>query len=742
MAELRLHEAIEIIVDRCSRTFGVSPCIATGEECYQTRNITNDCKDPENYNATTHTYIFGKPTGFFPHEIGALQNIRDISFTNSRAMPAKSVGAQAQLSVTFDDHPTNDVRLDPYYDQRAYIASDQGTFWGKFFAINPYIHQAKIKYKRWYGDQDYSEAETYNLYISDFSRDESGRVTIQAVDFTRLLYEKNALCPEPSPGFLLSDITDGATSLTLTPAGIGDSYYAASGEIAVGEEAMTFTRSGDVMTITRAARDTEAKEHKAGEVVQVPKIWTSTKSSQIIHDLVTEFSELDSSFTNVDDWNALLDEYPSELFTAYIPKPTETVKLINEICVDAGVILTPNIQTEKLLFQPVTQLAATQNTFHKNRMIEDSFASKTENRDRVSQVIVSYGVKSAFKNLKDPGNYYSHELRFLPENLYPKKAYKVFYSRWIPTGASSVAASVGDRYLAWKQHGTYKFSFMVKPRENISVGELIFINHWTITDCAGAQRNVPAIVVEKTPHPGGYYIECDEYRFDPLASGNKVITLSANARNINLRDIYDQLYTAVDEVNEIRFVVREGVVIGSESTSLYSLVRGSWPVGVEPVLLNYGHIVGRGADGVQNGNGLNGGDAIYTDGPLEVDNQGVIGSGGGSGGGHYFTGTPPAEVSYAGGGGAGDRPGNGGSYAVYGVPSGGGGGPGGYAGLEDGQDGITFSDATYTGAGGDLGQSGSSSSSGKTGGSPGVAVDGDSHITWTTVGDIRGSRIN
>jgi hypothetical protein len=46
------------------------------------------------------------------------------------------------------------------------------------------------------------------------------------------------------------------------------------------------------------------------------------------------------------------------------------------------------------------------------------------------------------------------------------------------------------------------------------------------------------------------------------------------------------------------------------------------------------------------------------------------------------------------------------------------------------------------GNGGGPGQNGQPSAYGDTGGSKGVAIDGDSFITWVNEGDIRGTRIN
>jgi len=150
-------------------------------------------------------------------------------------------------------------------------------------------------------------------------------------------------------------------------------------------------------------------------------------------------------------------------------------------------------------------------------------------------------------------------------------------------------------------------------------------------------------------------------------------------------------------------------------------------------------IVGRGGDGGTSGSGfvtpgLPGGPALLAEYPIDIANNGVIGGGGGGGGGaKAFDGS-----NYAfGGGGAGRNPGTG--------P-----GPASDGSLETGGVGAIDDGFIHPGDGGDLGQAGQNGDVAgppnptleQPGGAAGPAVDGDSLVTWTTLGDVRGSRIN
>jgi len=208
----------------------------------------------------------------------------------------------------------------------------------------------------------------------------------------------------------------------------------------------------------------------------------------------------------------------------------------------------------------------------------------------------------------------------------------------------------------------------------------------------------------------------------------------------------------------VRFVIEADVVIGSLSTSTYALSAGTWPAGVSVILENKGYIVGRGGAGGYgdrdwSGQGQKGGNALYTRWPITLTNAGIISTGGGGGGaGGYL----PSDYSNRAGGGGG----GGGAGYVY-APGGGSdnGNPGQYGSLlygGAGGDGKKLDDTDRTGVGGrggSLNQTGARGGrsynddgkdyDGAYGGPPGdYAVDGDSYITWTALGDVRGARVN
>jgi hypothetical protein len=210
------------------------------------------------------------------------------------------------------------------------------------------------------------------------------------------------------------------------------------------------------------------------------------------------------------------------------------------------------------------------------------------------------------------------------------------------------------------------------------------------------------------------------------------LTLSANARNVNLRALANAAGYQGTAPVDLKVTIAAGVVIGSTSTSTYSLDTGTWPNGTRltMTIASGATIAGCGGDGGNNGGGLNaggspgtaGGPALRVQVPITITNSGTIGGGGGGGSGanDSIGGTD----SPFGGGGAGDMPGGSNTFNRATLTTG---GP--VHRDSAGGDGVP-------GKGGDLGMPGESGS--RAGGAAGIAVTGNAQIQWAAQGSVLG----
>ena len=239
---------IELDIPFCSLTYGTAPCTAsiptTGAiKCF---NTIKTCQDRDHFTESEVTLRFARPTAYLPKEIDCIPNVQEISFTPATISLGENLGTRATLSVSFFDEPHSDTGegFDKYLADRDYNPFDQGTFWGKFRARQPFLRGRSIRWITGLEGEDLADMETRHFVVESFDGPTpDGKYTLVAKDVLKLVDGDRALAPAASTGFLVSPITDVATTATLSPSGVGDAEYPISGYLALGgKEIVAFTR--------------------------------------------------------------------------------------------------------------------------------------------------------------------------------------------------------------------------------------------------------------------------------------------------------------------------------------------------------------------------------------------------------------------------------------------------------------------------------------------------------------------
>jgi len=776
---------IEIDLPVCSLTYGQSPCAAaigvTGDhKCFNTRKT---CQDTANYYEKVETIRFAEPTLAIDPGIIAIPNISSVSYTPSRLALGESIGARSVLNVTFFDHPFPDTGPggDPYRDDRSYIPYHQGTFWGKFRARQPWLRGRELRWYTGTANQTIGGMEKRTFVIDAVSGpDSSGRVTIKAKDPLTLIDDKRAQAPRLSNGTISNTggISDSATSLTLQPTGIGNAEYPASGHVAIGgNEIVSFTRSGDVLTITRGQFNTETQEHDEDDRVQLCLEYSGEDPGDIIYDLITEYSNVPASFISLENWNSETSEFLGRVYTALIAEPTPVKDLVNEILEQAGLTVWWDEIGERVELQVLRNVSAGAFVYDDNFMLAGSFQQSDNSGKRVSQVWTYYGQINPLERQNDPKNYRNTlaTVSIESETNHGSPAYKTIYSRWMPQFSFSNAERLNELILARYAEPPKTFRFGLLRDSGVptpSLADGTRVESFILQDAFGDPVITPAQIVQLNSMVARWEVMAEELTAGALDIDDpttKIVPIAFPGLNFNFRDTYNNIYSEAQSGDTVICEVRAGVIVGSATASQYAWRTGTgWPAGVTLKLriLAGAYIVGKGGDGgsafVDSNNntyssspGQNGGPGILIETAIEIVNDGIIGGGGGGGGGVAL---PSSQVTYAigGGGGAGSEKGTGGQATnlsgFSGTTE-----EGGEARSRSFSGGGTFNSWTTNitgGAGGDLAQSGTNANiftlgpgpvapfgAAKPGGSPGNAVNGDSLATWTTLGDIRGNRV-
>ncbi|NTU67960.1 MAG: hypothetical protein HGB02_03660 [Chlorobiaceae bacterium] len=720
---------------------------------------------------------FGYPDANDQSGIECIPSLKSVAYRPQQISLAENIGVRASVSVSLIDHRDSDTGAagDPYWTTRGYNPFEQGTFWGKFRARHKYMQGAELRYIQGTEGQTREGMDVRTFIVDKISGPSlDGKVTITAKDVLKLADDDKAQCPVISKGRLSADLTATAPTITLSPSGIGDTEYPTSGYVAIGgKEICSFTRSADVMTITRAQFDTTADTHKANDMVQLCKaFFTSTGAgldpSDIIYDLLINYSTTDASWVTLTDWKAKTAAFINRLYYSLVAEPTSVRDLINELIEQTGIILFSDDISRQVRMDVVRELTTADRALDESDIMRDSFSVKDQPEKRLSQVWVYYGQRNPLEKLDDTQNY-AAAVAIVDEDAeaaYGVPSIKKIYSRWIPRANRPAASDLGYRLLSRFRDAPRVFEFAIFRHQadvlvNVALAGRYNITGWPLQLPTGEQTTANAQVTELDPGDAVMTATAQEllwHSYPEEPEQPQTIIFDQDALNVNLRAEFDKSYPTPVSGDTVTFIVENDVVIGSSSTSLYALDVGSWPAGVTVAMINNGYIVGTGGSGGSGGSdtsfsgysGNSGGTAIYARYPVSLDNNGLIGGGGGGGGGggvYFYADWLPILGSGGGGGGAGNAIGYGGLRGdCYRAGSSGGSG----ALLTGGEGGTGYygntSHGGYGGSGGALGAAGESGEPANTfagaGGSAGNAVDGNSYITWATLGDVRGARVN
>lgn len=738
---------------------------ATGTaKCF---NSLKTCQDRVNFLNAPVTLRFAEDTSYLPDDIEAFPMITSVSFQPATISLGKDLGQRATLTIGFRDRPHSDTGpgFDKYYAERDYNPFTQGSFWGKFRARQPYLKGRPLRLIRGYLGDALEDMETRHYIIESFNGPTpKGEYTLVAKDVLKLVDGDRAQAPLVSNGFLVADITNVATTATLSPSGVGNLEYPASGYVAIGgEEIMSFTRSNDTLTLTRGQLGTVGTAHEAQDRVQLVLRYDGEDPADIIYDLFTNYAAIPASYINLSEWQTETGSFLQRLYGAAIPEPTDVSKLVSELIQEAALSMWWDDEAQLIRLRVLRAITTDAATYDDDNILEGTLTVTEQPNQRASQIWTYYGVKNSLKPLDEADNFRSTlaTVNLQAETDEGQAAIVKIFSRWIPAFGRDTAGRLNDIQLGRFQVPPRRFQFEIF-RTNIEpiLGNGYQVGAYSIQDEFGAPALAPIQITRLNPLSDRFSIEAEEMLFetlDPADLTNRTIIIDSDINNVNLRNLHDALYpepVAFESPSiNLTCIVQAGVIVGSAFNTLIAFDVGTWPGGVNILLRVEGGIHGAGGAGGNGGqnnsggsegtSGQPGGTALYTRYPiiLELD-EGTArvwgGGGGGAGGkGRSFSGGSGG----GGGGGAGQVPGAGGvpldddfgpSPGSPGtLAAGGAAGAGGNGSSHDG------------GAGGNPGQAGALSGSfSAVGGAAGVAIDGISFVTKIGTGNIAGAEVN
>lgn len=607
--------------------------------------------------------------------------IKKVSYTPTVLKPGGNLSLRGKVTVQLQDYATNDNLIDNYAQERTYNPEDQGTFFGKLKSRIPYYIGRPMRVLEGYLDNaSVGDFRTREYIIDDISGPTAtGIVTIVGKDILSLAADVRAKAPTASTGTLLAGITAVQTTATLA-VGTG-SQYANGDHISINDEIILInTIVADAITsMARGQGGTIGATANAGDAVQLCLTYDDEPIIDVINDLLQTYANVPPEFIPYTDWQA---EEAASLsgyeMTTIIAKPTGVLTLLKELVeITLLDIWYDDVAQEiKLKLQtPFTEV--TEEVNDQEDVLENSLVVKDLNAQRLTRVLIYYGILNFAKDLKEQANYslanFEIEADKESVNKYDDERIKVIFSRWFDSSNAVQVALTSQRLL--DRFGitpkAIQFKVDAKDVERLTTGDVFDLTSRIEQDLDGSPgTNRYQVTETKALMPASQYMyKCEAFFQDPTPDS---LVIAAPETDY---DVFVELGGPpgpVDVTLTINAAIRVSATNGNPAITTAGLHPDS-----TLRIVNNGEVYGYGGNAGNGGSanmfaeneeictyfgnagggsaGQQGGDAIETTIDLTIDNTNgeIFGGGGGGGGGRGWASLGACSVSGGGGGGGG-----------------------------------------------------------------------------------------
>lgn len=515
---------VEFDLDACSLSYGVAPCTATGAAADSCYNTFSTCQDTQNFTKTTKTYRFMTADANIPIGENIIPCVKSVSFAPTRIQFGKGLGYRSSCTVTLHDFKHHDRGVDPYVSSRTYDVT-QGTFFGKLKARNTYYNGRTMRIRTGYMNNEYdtSNFETREYIIEKVEGpDAKGVIKITGKDILKKIENDRVKVPAVSEGGLSADLTDSATTFTLTPAGVGSDYPATNGILKIGDEIVTYTtRTNDTLSgVERGQYKSNADKHSAGDVAQVCKFYDNENVVDIIYDILVNYASIDTSYipysnnpSDPDEWDDEKEFWlASKHFTTLIPVPTGAQTLIEELNEQGLLVIWWDEAQQKIKLKaiaPPPPLQTIREVTDDTVISMDTSKIIAKDDDRNTQIWAYYNPTS-WTEIKDENDFrrvhVSADLAKESDNEYGDSRKKVVLSRWFVTDVE--ARSFANRYLNGTKFTASEIRYRTDAKDtDLNIGDYINITTRIRQSVTGADERYQYCIIEKKWTKPGHELE-------------------------------------------------------------------------------------------------------------------------------------------------------------------------------------------------------------------------------------------
>ncbi len=523
-------EVVEIIQPLCSRVFGASPCLATGDRCW---NTDKTCKFLAALDLTRSLALRFVPDDVYEWQDNAINLLTesgntltteadeaflvDYLYQPALAIPALAgystaptvlnvasgsrdkgpLGYRAVCNVQIKDFPWNDIGTDPYVSTRDYVPEQLGSFWTKWLARNPYHVGYTLNIYEGIIGQPLSAMTRREYVIEKIDHGKDG-VSIIAKDILRKVTDTNQTAPYLSRGELSAAVTNVATEFTVAGAVLAD--YPAAGYVRISNEIIQYsqvyeTTGGNLYFtgLTRAVAGTTATAHSQNDRVQRVIYYDATPFHEILSDLIVNWGGIPSRYVDLTAWATEKTTYrPDYNFTAFIAEPTKIDDLAGEVCLQALANVWWDERIQQIVLKAAKPEPAPYLLTDDDAIIAGSLSFREKPEERASQTHVYYLQRSPIPSVTERTNY-SRATVFI--DVLKQVQYggepqiRELFCRFISSQAiaNTLAQTYLERFSDVRREVTFDLS--AKDVGDIWTGSVVSIRHFLDVDFTGAARD-------------------------------------------------------------------------------------------------------------------------------------------------------------------------------------------------------------------------------------------------------------
>lgn len=512
---------VEIDVDFCTRTFGTLPCTAAlggsvKKKCF---NTTATCNDRVNLNLGTLTLSFIEARSAIPKDKTYFPCLISVGGSSSSVniggadKNLNALGKRASKTFKFMDFPYHDRLTDKYQTERVsgaaqlsgigYRPESQGTFFGRLRARWPFYAGRALRHKKGFIDGGvFTLVSTSYWIITDMQVNKDQTVEIETKDILDLADNSRAIAPKLNSGVLAANITDSATTLTLSPAGIGNLEYPTSGKAVVGSEMVEYTRAGDVVTLTaRGSSGTKAASHSANDSFQQTFSCFRARVDDTIKTLLVDYAGINPAFLPLTKWAAEVNRWaPTLRLTIDVTKPEGVASLIGELAV-LGITIGWDEELQEIFIKmvrpPDTDVVKEISDFN---ALEDIYI-EDRSEDRLTQVAFYTVIVDPTKSATD-GNNYSRQRLLISADAQSSQEYndvkvREVFCRWLNHGDDAAVRILGRRLLQMFKRQPVRFVMTVDIKDNMKLADVCAITSRAIEAGDGSMVRTMAQIIQR-----------------------------------------------------------------------------------------------------------------------------------------------------------------------------------------------------------------------------------------------------